>query len=192
MKILNKTLLATLVLTASQAYAENESAQINFAGSIYSGSCEVTVNVDGAGAVNSTNTVTLKAISTDDLTGTGLVAETAQDFSIVVEDCAGDTGKTLELALIGDWMDGDIVQALYVADSGVVDGLGFQVQQTENGAAVTGNDWTNTTLTGAVDSDEGDLYTFPFQVSYYKTADAETTVTAGLVKASINYLVSYQ
>jgi len=191
MKILNCLLCTALIQTTSQSYATNESGQINFVGAIYSGDCEVSVEVNNAIA----NIITLDAIDVRTLDMSG---SNAKQFNIVVQRCTGKS--TFEIALTGDWMtDNGVVQALDFNSATAVDNLGFQVKaaiQAEGNNTPQSVNWKDTSLTQTVSTpldDENARYIFPFSVDYYYNGLQENKAkTIGTVKASVNYLISYQ
>ncbi|WOT06337.1 fimbrial protein [Shewanella youngdeokensis] len=190
------TIFASLcsLFLAGSVSATNEDGTINFIGSIYSGACTVSVEVDDSGMKNATNLVTLDPIESTTITKN--VAAGVKGFSVVLTDC--DVDKTaLQLALTGDFMNNlGVVQATYdelettPARSNLTS-LGFQIKGATYGNSADVVDWSTVSVSdpGASLVADSGIYKFPMSVGYYSTAD---TADAGIVRASVNYLVSYQ
>jgi len=179
------------MLTISQSNATNESGQINFVGTIYSGDCEVSVEVNNTVA----NIITLDAI---DVRTLGVSGSATKAFNIVVDRCVGKS--SFEIALTGDWMtDTGVVQALDFNSASVIDNLGLQVKgaiQSSGNSTPEEVNWKNVSLTQTLTTELADneaRYIFPFSVDYYYNGSQENRAkTIGTVKASVNYLISYQ
>lgn len=184
-------LLAMGLGFAGTANATGESGVINFVGSVYTGACTVTIEVDGAGTTNATNLVTLQSVDGASMAAAG-AGGTETAFNIALTACTPASIGDVELALTGDFAsnaDG-VVNAVY--DNGNNAGkLGFQIKAAGNGSAVpavidwrtvTANLYNGTNTAGAT-------HDIPMSVGYYSLDS--NAAPGGIVRATVNYLVSY-
>lgn len=194
-----QTMVITAIAAASSfaANATGESGQINFVGSIYEDSCAVSVEggstINTGGAPATATVIQLPPAAYDDF---GTVAATAgrTNFDIQLTGC--DVDKTqVELALMGSFVNEfGVVQGVYDNSATITD-MGFQILgNTQTGATPAAQDWRTVTLMDdlsatPIDASSG-VYKFPMSVSYY--ALTAGNVAPGIVRGTVNYLVSYQ
>lgn len=165
-----------------------ETGVINFIGSIYAGACNVTVEVDDAQTTNATNLVTI--LPADGSSATSIAAfGTPKDFNIALRNCEPATIANVELALTGDFaanVEG-VVNASYDSNTAAnANKLGLQIK-----ANSTVVDWRSASanLYGVGSPTAGDTHDIPMSVGYYSLDT--NAVPGGIVRATVNYLVSY-
>lgn len=179
MYTLKKSILATFVALGAGMFAYNASAvtveqeggTITFQGEILTTACTLTLE-------NETQTVTLADIPTGIFSASGELANMAQPFNIVLEDCDSQLHTQVAMKFTGPG-----ASTVGILDNtGTAVGVGFKVLQNATEVPFDGTAMAPITIT------DGTM-TIPFSADYISTA---ATQTPGTITSAATFRLSYQ
>lgn len=179
MYTLKKSILATFVALSAGMFAYNASAvtveqdggTITFQGEILTTACTLAV-------ADQNQTVTLADIPTGIFSASGELANKAQAFDIVLENCDSQLHTDVAMKFTGPGAS----TAGILNSTGTATGVAFKVKQDATDVKFDGTAMPSITIT------DGTM-TVPFTADYISTA---ATQAAGTITSSATFKLSYQ